>query len=198
MGSFIWTLIIAAGAALIWRLSHRSGHMAGTGSTGMAAGPSHPSVFIDGGLAGATMMEAAPRTDGTGTEAAEPEPIDGWTQSAADTAASEPPVEDQYIEDVAVAPHATPIDPGSEPSPWRIQPTAAIRPTAGGPDAAPTQTHAGPAKGSLPTAEPDGAGAPAAAGAPPQDNLFDASEWAGDDGERLADPGSGEGRPAGP
>ncbi|MCG2622395.1 hypothetical protein LVY72_10755 [Arthrobacter sp. I2-34] len=196
MGSFIWTLIIAAGAALIWRLSHRPGHMAGTGYTGTAAGPAQPSVSSGGRPAGATMMEAAARTDGA--EAAEPEPIDGWTQSAADTAASEPPVEDQYIEDVAVAPHATPIDPGSEPSPWRIQPTAAIRPTAAGPDVAPTQTHARPAEGSPPTAEPDDAGAPAAPGALPQDILFDASEWAGDDGERLAEPGSGEGRPAGP
>jgi hypothetical protein len=176
MGSFIWTLVIAAGAALIWRLSHRSGRIARTGSTSPATvGMSRPAA-----PAGAAPMEAAARNGGTGTEAAEPEPIDGWTQSAADTAATDPLVEEQYIEDISVAPHAAPIDPGSEPSLWRIRGSAAASPTS----ASPTEGHRAPAE--------SGGGKPAEAGTARQDLPNDASEWAGDDGERLAEPGSSE------
>jgi hypothetical protein len=182
MGSFIWTLVVAAGAALIWRLSRRSGRLARTGSTSPAAvGISRPPAPAGGGPAGAVLREAAARTGGTGAEAAEPEPIDGWTQSAADTAATDPLVEEQYIEDISVAPHAAPIDPGSEPSPWRTRSSAA-----------PSPTSAGPAEGNRAQAGSGGGGKPAEAGAAGQDMLDDVSEWAGDDGERLADPGSGE------
>jgi hypothetical protein len=177
MGSFIWTLVFAAGAALIWRLSRRSGGLARTGSASPAAvalsGPPAP--------AGAALMEASARTGGTGAETGEPEPIDGWTQSAADTAATDPPVEDQYIEDIALAPHAAPIDPGSEPSPWRIRRSTIPSPAA-----------AGPVEGNRAEASAGGAAKPTEAGTAGHDVLDDSSEWAGDEGERLAGPGTGE------
>src|SRR4051794_10551408 len=177
MGSFIWTLVIAAGAELIWRFSRRSGGLARTDSTSPAAatlpGPPAP--------AGAALMEASARAGSTGAEAGEPEPIDGWTQSAADTAATDPPVEDQYIEDIALAPHTAPIDPGSEPSPWRIRRSAA-----------PSPVSAGSVEGNRAQAGAGDAAKPTETGTAGQDLLDDSSEWAGDEGERLAGPGSGE------
>ncbi|NKX50725.1 hypothetical protein HER39_09130, partial [Arthrobacter deserti] len=141
------------------------------------------------GPADTPLVAAGARADGTGSQAAEEEPIDGWTLSAADTAATDPPVEEQYIEDIAVAPHAAPIDPGSEPDPWRIRRTA----SPAGRAAAPSRAGIPRTEGTQPAGKSPGTADRAPV--PPEDVLFGAPEWAGDDGERLADPGSPEGGP---
>ncbi|NKX54644.1 hypothetical protein [Arthrobacter mobilis] len=184
MGTFIWTLTIAAGAALAWRLTHKSGQVAANSS---AAGT--VSMTRDTAAAAASGSPAAIAR--TAVPDAAEEPIDGWTYSAADTAATDPPVEDQYIEDIAVAPHATPIDPGSEPSPWRIRKTAPASP------AEPAPAGNRPDAGQKGTQMQDkGREGNAADGKDlPQDAGYDESEWDGDEGERLVDPDARDGEP---
>ncbi|MCW2131726.1 hypothetical protein [Arthrobacter sp. VKM Ac-2550] len=92
----------------------------------------HRSEPAAGGVAAgaATGGLIAGHTNETGSNDKGPEPIDGWTESAAETAHSEPAVEDKYIEDSdAPAPthgkHAAPVEPdapagsftGTEPKP---------------------------------------------------------------------------------
>jgi hypothetical protein len=74
MGSFTWTAAIA-GAALAWPAVR-----AGT-AYAVSPGPAGRQPDVPAG----------------------PEPVDGWTESAAETAASDPPVEEQYIEAVSAA-----------------------------------------------------------------------------------------------
>jgi hypothetical protein len=167
-GTFSWALAIAASAVLAWRLARRCGGAAGQDSPEASAGSA--AAPVPGDAAPAT---AAARTRGTPAGVPAEEPIDGWTFSAADTAASEPPVEDQYIEDVSMAAHAAPIDAGSEPSPWRLR----IAPAAlSGRQEKPRGERPG-------TEEGPGAGAEGGPG--------DGPAWTGDDGERLAGPDTG-------
>ncbi|MFD1211242.1 hypothetical protein ACFQ36_04220 [Arthrobacter sp. GCM10027362] len=202
--ALIWTLAIAAGAALIWRLTHRSADSTAAGAPGAAApGPGGtPAAVTAGGtpLNGASsgstsLLEAVPRPAGAAAAPAEEEPIDGWTQSAADTAASEPPVEDQYIEDISVAPHATPLDPGSEPSPWLIRMTTPASPAE--PPARRRRPETAPTKGTDMQDRTSSEGTAADEPGLHQDTLYDESEWAGDDSERLVDPEAGEAGPRG-
>jgi hypothetical protein len=182
MGTFIWTLAIAAGAALIWRLRHRSDRVAAGSPGAMPSGPAGTGTTAAPAPGGAALMETAAGANGRGSRAnetrppaAEDEPIDGW------------------IEDVSVAPHAAPIDPGSEPSPWRIRTVAAAPPVAAPaePPAAPAGPEAPARKGTRMQEELPGEETAAKAGSP-EDALYVESEWDGDDGERLADPDAGE------
>lgn len=86
----IWIGIIAVIAALlVWLFT--KGSSSTTAPRPAERGARSPDTGHPGPSAGPVRLPAAPE---------EPEPIDGWTESAAETAHYDPATEDTYIEDL--------------------------------------------------------------------------------------------------
>lgn len=136
----------------------------------------HRSEPAAGGIAAgaATGGLIAGHTNETGAQEKGPEPIDGWTESAAETAHYEPAVEDKYIEDTdVVAPthgkHAAPVPPDAPAG------------TFGSRSGSGTSTDV-PETG--PSTKPRETGGAAA----DQDPLYDETQWPSHDGETVIEP----------
>jgi hypothetical protein len=144
----------------------------------------HRSEPAAGGVAAgaATGGLIAGHTNQTGSNDKGPEPIDGWTESAAETAHSEPAVEDEYIEDSDARPpthgkHAAPVEPDAPAGSL----TGAIGDQAE--DQAPSQASPGaPETGAERKPQERGSTADS------QDPLYDETQWPAHDGETVIEP----------
>ncbi|NMR30927.1 hypothetical protein [Crystallibacter degradans] len=144
----------------------------------------HRSEPAAGGVAAgaATGGLIAGHTNETGLNDKGSEPIDGWTESAAETAHSEPAVEDKYIEDSdAPAPthgkHAAPVEPDA--------PAGSFTGATGEQGKGRSASQASPG---VPETEAEPKPQERGSTADSQDPLYDETQWPSHDGETVIEP----------